>query len=81
MESDEQPVKTRDFADQIPAETRNRWDMIKRQNPRTTRQIHIIAFTGLSKPVIIRALTDNMATENTLAKIDEFFNHINNNAK
>lgn len=77
MELDEQ-ISKRDFADKIPAKTRNRWDSIKRKHPRLTRQIHIVEFTKLSKPVIVRAMTDNMATDNTLTKIEEFFNQFTN---
>lgn len=78
MTTDGQIIK-RDFATPIPSETRNRWNEIKFKFPRVTRQIHIVAHTKLSKPVIIRAMIDNMATQNTLTKIDEFFNQINNN--
>lgn len=71
--SDEQPKK-RDFSEAISPETRRKWNKLILKHPRITRRIHIIAHTKLSKPVIIRAMLDNMATPNTVRLIDEFFN-------
>lgn len=70
------PIKedgTRDFAEKIPATIKNRWKKIMEKYPRITRRIHIVESTGLSKPVVLRAMIDGMATEVTRTKLDEFF--------
>lgn len=74
--SDEQ-IKKRDFAESIKPETRRKWNKLILKYPRITRRIHIIAYTKLSKPVVIRAMLDNMATPNTVKLIDDFFNTLN----
>ncbi|CAB4126974.1 hypothetical protein UFOVP87_31 [uncultured Caudovirales phage] len=66
----------RDFATKIPLTVKRKWNTVQLRHPRATKQIHIIEYTGLSKPIVVRAMTDSMATNNTLNKIEAFFNYI-----
>lgn len=69
-------IKQREFAERISAETRRKWKKLIDKYPRVTRRIHIVAHTQLSKPIVIRAMVDNMATPNTIDLIDKFFNSL-----